>query len=71
MRKDGKPLTKEAIETIWMFHDHLLDVFGDEDGAAAARSRMTRAAFDRFCKKYKEEMVLNGHPRFTSMSLPL
>jgi hypothetical protein len=26
MRKDYEPLTKEAMETIWMYHDYLLEI---------------------------------------------
>ncbi|RDB17649.1 hypothetical protein Hypma_001239 [Hypsizygus marmoreus] len=53
MRKDGKPLTPEAIETIWMYHDYLLDVFGDDP--ALARAAITRDRFKRYCEQYKEE----------------
>ncbi|KAF9456700.1 hypothetical protein BDZ94DRAFT_1275017 [Collybia nuda] len=52
MRKDGKPLTTDAMEAIWMYHDNLLELFGDS--ADAAHRQMNRASFERFCKKYKK-----------------
>ncbi|KAJ6587146.1 hypothetical protein DFH09DRAFT_869407, partial [Mycena vulgaris] len=51
MRQDGKPLTRQSIETIWMYHDHLLDLFGD---GAVPRRVMTREGFVRYCRNYKE-----------------
>jgi len=68
MRKDGKPLTHEAIETIWMYHDHLLDLFGD---GATPRQMMTRAGFERYCKNYKHERLVNGYEEFRDMPVPL
>jgi hypothetical protein len=37
--KDYKPLTKETMETIWMYRDHLLrlDLFGDGDPSIPQR----------------------------------
>ncbi|KAF8064422.1 hypothetical protein FPV67DRAFT_221908 [Lyophyllum atratum] len=69
MRKDGKPLTPESIETIWMYHDHLLDLFGDEP--YIARKAMNQAAFNRYCRGYKDERLLNGHDSFRDMEVPL
>jgi hypothetical protein len=69
MRKDGKPLTKEAIETIWMYHDNLLDLFGDDP--SIAKSRMNRTSFDRYCAKYKKERLSNGYNNFQNMTVPL
>ncbi|KAG5636059.1 hypothetical protein H0H81_009230 [Sphagnurus paluster] len=70
MRKDGKPLTEQSIETIWMFHDHLLDLFGDDPPIAASKTT-NRPAFDRFCERYKREMVMNNLGSFGDMELPL
>lgn len=70
MRKDGKPLTEQSIETIWMFHDYLLDLFGD-DPPIAAKKAMNRAAFDRYCQRYKDERLMNGYESFRDMALPL
>ncbi|KAF5376657.1 hypothetical protein D9615_007836 [Tricholomella constricta] len=70
MRKDGKPLTEESIETIWMFHDYLLDLFGDEPPIAASKAT-NRATFDRFCQRYKNERLLNKQESFSDMALPL
>ncbi|KAF7325861.1 MYND-type domain-containing protein [Mycena kentingensis (nom. inval.)] len=68
MRRDGKPLTRESIETIWMYHDHLLDLFGD--GAPPYR-QMTNEKFRAYCENYKEDMILNGRNEFATMVLPL
>jgi hypothetical protein len=51
MRKDYKPLTKEAMETIWMYHDHLLDLFGEDP--SIPRREMNRTGFERHCTNYK------------------
>jgi hypothetical protein len=69
MRKDGKPLTNESIETIWMYHDRILDVFGDDP--ASGRRMVTRSEFLSFCKDYKRETWMNGREEFRGMQLPL
>ncbi|KAK7039541.1 MYND-type domain-containing protein [Favolaschia claudopus] len=69
MRKDGKPLTRQSIETIWMYHDRLLDMFGDT--GAPPRRMMTSDGFKRFCASYKDERLLNSHPDFANMPIPL
>lgn len=69
MRKDGKPLTRAAIETIWMYHDHILDLFGD--GPAEARAAINRQSFKEYCESYKDERLLNGHKEFRDMPVPL
>ncbi|KAJ7640878.1 hypothetical protein DFH06DRAFT_1215498 [Mycena polygramma] len=68
MRKDGKPLTQESMETIWMYHDHLLDLFGD--GTPPTRT-MTSDGFKRYCAKYKEEVLSYGRKEIASMPVPL
>jgi hypothetical protein len=68
MRKDGKPLTHESIETIWMYHDHLLDLFGD---GATPRRMMTSDGFKKYCANYKEECLMNGRTAFANMPVPL
>ncbi|KAJ7163742.1 hypothetical protein C8R46DRAFT_1101217 [Mycena filopes] len=68
MRKDGRPLTRESIETIWMYHDHILDLFGD---GATPRSSMTKAGFTKYCARYKEERLLNGYTSWENMAVPL
>jgi hypothetical protein len=68
MRQDRKPLTLEAIETIWMYHDHLLDLFGD---GSTPRRMMTPQAFVRYCQNYKEERLMNGFATFRNMPVPL
>ncbi|KAJ7266907.1 hypothetical protein B0H12DRAFT_139419 [Mycena haematopus] len=69
MRKDGKPLTHESIETIWMYHDHILDLFGDN--RFAPRQAMTSEGFKEYCAQYKDDMLLNGRTEFANMTVPL
>lgn len=52
MRKDGKPLTPKDAEAIWMYHSHILDLFGD--GPEAAHRQINRANFERYLKNYKK-----------------
>lgn len=57
MRSDGKPLTKQAIETLWMFCSNLLDRFGDDDGGHGSQLKyITPAAWKKFCREYVEEV---------------
>ena len=71
MRKDGKPLTEQAIEAIWMYHSNILDIFGDDPDDA--RAEINRSAFVRYCKTYKEEMLINNIrvEEFRDMPLPI
>ncbi|KAJ7064911.1 hypothetical protein C8F01DRAFT_1021620 [Mycena amicta] len=68
MRQDGQPLTRESIETIWMYHDHLLDLFGD---GSPPHNQMTRKMFQKYCASYKEERLMNGYNSFENMPVPL
>ncbi|TFY71191.1 hypothetical protein EVG20_g1802 [Dentipellis fragilis] len=68
MRQDRKPLTPEAIETIWMFCDSLLDDFS---GGLQPQQRMNPAGFEEFSQNYKESMIMNGRSDFESLTLPL
>ncbi|KIJ31447.1 hypothetical protein M422DRAFT_234542 [Sphaerobolus stellatus SS14] len=68
MREDGKPLTPESIETIWMYFDWLLELFGDDP--SYAQNQMTREKFEAFCKRYKDERLLNGFKQFEKLELP-
>ncbi|KAF9450510.1 hypothetical protein P691DRAFT_789079 [Macrolepiota fuliginosa MF-IS2] len=69
VRKDGKPLTRQAIETIWMFHDYFLEHFS-EDKRDADRL-LNRRDFNHFCEDYKEDRLLHGHASFARLELPL
>ncbi|KDQ56108.1 hypothetical protein JAAARDRAFT_36895 [Jaapia argillacea MUCL 33604] len=69
MRKDGKPLTHEAIETIWMYHDSLIEEFGDDP--MLPQRRMNPNAFQRYCKQYKNERLSNGYNLFRDMPVPI
>ncbi|KAA1471148.1 hypothetical protein DENSPDRAFT_837075 [Dentipellis sp. KUC8613] len=68
MREDGKPLTPEAIETIWMFCDSLLEDFSD---GRQPQQRMNPEGFMEFCESYKSRMVRDGRSDFSSLILPL
>ena len=54
-----------------MFHDHLIEIFGDVNGPLIAQKRMDRKSFDRFCEVYKENQVLNKRMVFKEMEVPL
>ncbi|KAG6826072.1 hypothetical protein H0H92_001226 [Tricholoma furcatifolium] len=69
MRRDGRPLTTLEVETIWMYHDNLIEIFGDDP--ATARNKMNRPAFDRYCSLYKLECIENGRTEFERMQLPM
>ncbi|ETW76098.1 hypothetical protein HETIRDRAFT_330275 [Heterobasidion irregulare TC 32-1] len=58
MRKDFKPLTAQAIETIWMYHSYVLDNFG-ETPDFKPRKFITPTGFRRYCEEYKKEV--NGY----------
>ncbi|KAJ7481653.1 hypothetical protein FB451DRAFT_133796 [Mycena latifolia] len=68
MRQDGKPLTRQSIETIWMYHNRLLDLFGD---GATPRRMMTREGFINYCRNYKEDQLTNRRTVFREMPVPL
>ncbi|KAI6003253.1 hypothetical protein F5J12DRAFT_839343 [Pisolithus orientalis] len=69
VRQDKKPLTCEAIETLWMYADFILDLYGEGYGTPARQ--LTPQSFRRFCKEYKEGRLLNGYEAFEDMPLPL
>ena len=52
-RKDKKPLLPHHLEAVWMYCDHILDLFGD--GVGAPRSLYRRKAFEDWWKGYCEE----------------
>lgn len=69
MRQDRQPLTKEAIETLWMYASFILDLYGEGEGTPVRE--LTPGGFRRFCIQYKEDMLLNDHARFKNMPIPL
>ncbi|KAI6046620.1 hypothetical protein EDC04DRAFT_3052959 [Pisolithus marmoratus] len=69
VRQDKKPLTCEAIETLWMYADFIVELYGEGFGTPARG--LTPQSFRRFCKEYKEERLLNGYNKFADMPLPL
>ncbi|KAF7360434.1 MYND-type domain-containing protein [Mycena venus] len=68
MRKDGKPLTRESIETIWMYHDHLLDLFGD--GATPA-SHDDEGGVQKILRKLQGRKVVESTERFRKYASPV
>eukprot|EP00919_Chromeraceae_sp_WS-2016_P078785 GHVR01186678.1.p1 GENE.GHVR01186678.1~~GHVR01186678.1.p1 ORF type:complete len:104 (+),score=11.21 GHVR01186678.1:170-481(+) len=68
MRQDKKPLTPEAIETLWMYAGSILDLFGEGDDP---KTEMTPWGLLQFCEEYREGRLENGHQRFEGMALPL
>jgi hypothetical protein len=69
VRRDGKPLTRPAIEAIWMFHDYFLEQL--QEDKRVVEQLLNRNDFDRFCEDYKEDRILQGHTSFTRLELPL
>lgn len=69
VRKDGKPLTRPAIEAIWMFNDYFLEQL--EEDKRVAEQLLNRNDFDHFCEDYKEDRLLQGHIAFARLELPL
>ncbi|KAI1801814.1 hypothetical protein F4811DRAFT_532900 [Daldinia bambusicola] len=51
-RLDKKPLLPQHLEGVWMFCDHILDIFG-EDGSAPTRL-YNRQAFETWWEEYCE-----------------
>ena len=52
-RKDRKPLLPQHLEGVWMYCDHILDIFGEGEGAP--RQLYNRAAFEKWWEQYCEE----------------
>ncbi|TFK26532.1 hypothetical protein FA15DRAFT_667427 [Coprinopsis marcescibilis] len=69
MRADYRTLTELELETIWMYHDRILDYFGDTHPRAHAS--MNENSFKKFCQEYKQERLMNNRPEFEGLVLPL
>lgn len=52
-RKDEKQLLPQHLEGVWMYCDHILDLFGEGDGAPT--HLYNRQAFEKWWKDYCEE----------------
>ncbi|KAJ3558332.1 hypothetical protein NM688_g992 [Phlebia brevispora] len=75
-REDGKPLTKETIETIWAFHATvLIDALGYPEGdgwaPAPVRQLCNAASFQHFSRGYFREQQEKGRPGFDRLFVPL
>ncbi|KAJ7221290.1 ectomycorrhiza-upregulated zf-MYND domain-containing protein [Mycena pura] len=74
VRRDCKPLTREAMEACYAFHSMLLhDVYGypEYDGWTPFRENITRAAFQLFYRKYYEDQNELGRKQFKPVFRPL
>ncbi|KAK7036303.1 SET domain-containing protein [Favolaschia claudopus] len=74
VRRDYKPLTREAMEACYAFHSMLLsDAYGwpEEEGWAPGGEHLTRAAFQLFYKKYYRDQNEVGRKQFKSVLRPL
>ncbi|KAK7043229.1 hypothetical protein VNI00_008583 [Paramarasmius palmivorus] len=67
MRKDKKPLTVEAIQTIATFHTLVLFV----EDFHTAKSKMNQFSFRLFCEGYKAYKIAEGVRSFRDLELPL
>lgn len=52
-RQDKKPLLEQHLEGVWMYCDHILDLFGDGDGPP--EHLYTKPAFEKWWARYAEE----------------
>ncbi|KGO50194.1 Uncharacterized conserved protein UCP028035 [Penicillium expansum] len=64
-RKDKKDLSPEHYEAIWMYCDHILDYFGEGEGAP--KHLFTRQAFERWFVGYQKEQLGFGRQEWTSV----
>lgn len=64
-RKDKKDLSPEHYEAIWMYYDHILDYFGEGEGAP--KHLFTRQAFERWFVGYQKEQLGFGRQEWTSV----
>lgn len=62
-RKDRKPLLPQHLEGVWMYCDHILNLFGEGEGAP--RRLYNRQAFEKwwkgYCEEQKKMQVLSGN----------
>lgn len=52
-RRDRKPLLEQHLEGVWMYCDHILDLFGDGDGPP--KHLYNRPAFEKWWARYAKE----------------
>jgi len=73
VRADQKPLTDRGLELFWMYADRILDVFGDDNGAARARAYYNPERFQSWCRTYREQGMENpgGRAVWEGVQLPL
>lgn len=64
-RKDRKDLSPEHYEAIWMYHDHLLDYFGE---GPAPEHLYNRKAFDRWFVGYAKDTAGFGRKEWNSVA---
>ncbi|KAI6017883.1 hypothetical protein EDC04DRAFT_2743497 [Pisolithus marmoratus] len=68
IRQDGQPLTCEALETVLVYVDHVLDLFLD---GVSPWHQLNPASFQSFCQRYKNERIKSGYGHFGMMRVPL
>ncbi|KAJ7762902.1 ectomycorrhiza-upregulated zf-MYND domain-containing protein [Mycena metata] len=74
VRRDCKPLTREAMEACYAFHAMLMsDVYGypEEHGWPPGKEHITRAAFPLFYRKYYRDQHELGRKQFKPVYRPL
>ena len=71
MRADHKPLSPVALEMIWMFCDHILELFGDN--RLPPLQIYNKECFDAFCEEYQEDYMMNDlrADEMRAVTLPL
>lgn len=64
-RKDRKDLSPEHNEVIWMYHDHILDYFGERP---ASMRLYNRQAFERLFVRYAKKTAGFGWKEWNSVA---
>ncbi|KAL1865345.1 hypothetical protein Daus18300_007235 [Diaporthe australafricana] len=67
-RLDKKPLLPQHLEGVWMYCDHILDLFGDGEGVP--RKLYNRPAFEKWWASYVEEMLEIGRDDWKNVPTP-
>ncbi|KAI0790987.1 hypothetical protein C8Q75DRAFT_758806 [Abortiporus biennis] len=71
VRADQQPLTKVALEMIWMFCDSILEDFGDT--RLPPLDRYNATAFETFCEDYRDQYLQfpSRFRDFQNLQLPI
>ncbi len=68
-RRDKKPLTPDALETIWMFCDGSGEIASEGASKKQLEARYKPQAFQKWCVQYRDSYADIG--RLQNLKLPL